>query len=215
MRTLLPRRPYVTELLQQVALEKMEFSPQTAIKGYFSGFFPMPAGSNIHWHLPAQRANVPINDFHVPKNLKRLVRQQKFEIRYDTSFNDVIHHCADRNETWIDENIISVYTRLSEMGVAKCVEAWLDGELAGGIYGICIGRYFVTESQFHLVRDAGKVAFVSLLETLKSNGYLFHDVQIISPYIEQFGAVEIPNSEFQQIFPTAMVQSAPWPTDES
>lgn len=216
LRTILPKAPIVAELGQQLVLESMDFTPQTVIKGYMNGYFPYPTpSSRIHWQCPPQRAQVPIHDFHIPKNIKRLLRQEKFEIRFDSNFEEVIRACADRSNTWINEQIINVYLQLHEMRVASSVEAWLDGKLVGGIYGIRIGGYFATESQFHRIRDAGKIAFVTLIELLQSNGYLLHDVQNISPYLEQFGAVEMSNDDFRIAAASAMVKQCAWPIAEA
>ena len=212
---MLPRGPIVAELGQQLVLESLDFTPQTVIKGYMNGFFPTPAGNRIHWEAPAQRALIPIDDFHVPKNIKRLMRQGKFEVRFDTCFEQVMRACADRDDSWINEQIIDIYVQLNKLGVASSVEAWLDGELAGGLYGMRIGGYFATESQFHRVRDAGKIAFVTLFEVLKSNGYLLHDVQNMTPYLEQFGAIEVSNIEFRKNITNAVIRSSAWPSSEA
>jgi len=207
VRLVLPRIDGGGELSQQVALDTLEFRPETVIKGYLNGFFPMTeAGGVIRWRAPERRGVVPIDAFHVPKNLGRLVRQQKFEIRLDTQFEEVIRACADRVETWITEDFINTYCGLHEMGVARSVEAWQDGQLVGGLYGICLGRYFATESQFFRVRDAGKVAFIHLFEMLQSGGFLVHDVQYRTPYLEQFGGTELANSEFRQQLIRAVIQ---------
>ena len=207
VRLVLPRVPGGSELGQQVALDSLEFRPETVIKGYLNGFFPMTEESgHVRWRAPERRGVVPIGDFHVPKNLRRLVRQQKFEIRLDTQFEQVIRGCADRDETWITDEFIATYCRLHEMGVARSVEAWQGGELVGGLYGIQLGRYFATESQFHTVRDAGKIAFIHLFQMLQSGGFLLHDVQYKTPYLEQFGGTDIPNTEFRRELLQSVIQ---------
>lgn len=206
-RVLLPRIPGGGELGQQVALDTLAFRPETVIKGYLNGFFPMTEeGGVIRWRAPELRGVVPTSDFHVPKNLARLVRRQTFEIRLDTRFEQVIRGCADRDETWITDEFIDTYCRLHEMGVARSVEAWQDGELVGGLYGICLGRYFATESQFHRVRDAGKVAFLHLFAMLRDGGFLLHDVQYQTPFLEQFGGTTMTNSEFRRQLLQAVIQ---------
>ncbi len=211
LRRVTPRVPLIAELGQQFSLESMPFNAKTVIRGYMSGMFFTLDKSKICWHSPPKRALIPITDFHVPKNVKRLIRQEKFEVRFDTSFEKVIRMCAVREkESQINEEIIDVFIQLHKMGVASCVESWLDGELVGGLYGIRIGKYFATESQFHTVRDAGKVSFVALFDVLKSNGYLLHDVQFMTPYLEQFGAVEMLDSEFKNIITEAVVKPGGW-----
>lgn len=207
VRLVLPRVPGGSELGQQVALDTLEFRPETVIKGYLNGFFPMTEQSgDIRWRAPERRGIMPISDFHIPKNLRRLLRQQKFEIRLDTEFEQVIRGCADRDETWITDEFISTYCRLHAMGVARSVEAWQDGELVGGLYGIQLGKYFATESQFHRVRDAGKIAFIHLFHMLQDAGFLLHDVQYKTGYLEQFGGTDIPNSEFRRELLEAVIQ---------
>ena len=140
--------------------------------------------------------------------MKRLLRQNKFEIRVNTSFEDVIRACAEREETWITDEIISVYCELHRRGFAHSVEAWQDGELVGGLYGTCIGRFFATESQFHRVRDASKVAFVATFEILKAAGFVIHDVQFRTEYLDQFGAIEMPRDEFRKLQMESMLHRA-------
>lgn len=196
------------EVAQQIALNSLKFRPETVIKGYLNGFFPMPdEAGRVTWRAPQTRGVMPIDEFHVPKNLKRLVRQKKFEIRVDTEFEQVIRGCSERDETWITDEVVDIYCRLHEMGVAKSVEAWQDGELAGGLYGICIGRYFATESQFHRVRDAGKIAFIHLADILQTGGFLLHDVQYPTPYLQQFGVTSLEANEFRQRLLQAVVQA--------
>ena len=211
LKTITPRNELTAELGQQFALESMPFNSQTVVKGFISGRFFTPHNSKIYWQAPPTRAVVPINDFHVPKNIKRLVRQNKFEVRHDTSFEKVMRMCADRDEdSWIDDKVINVYLDLHKKGLASSVESWQDGELVGGLYGIRIGSYFATESQFHTIRDAGKIAFVALFEQLKLNGYMLHDVQFMTPYLEQFGAIEMLDDEFQSVITDAVVKPAGW-----
>ena len=210
VRTLVPRLRDGADLSQRLALDTLKFSPESVIRGYLNGYFPFPENGRIRWRAPKSRAVIPVDQFHIPKNVKRLVRQEKFEIRFDTAFGEVIRGCADRTDSWINDSIISVYSRLHETGVAHSVEAWQDGELAGGLYGIRIGSYFATESQFHRVRDAGKVAFVSLFERLNSCGFQLHDVQTMTPYLGQFGAVEVSGSEFSADLMHSVIAPSPW-----
>jgi leucyl/phenylalanyl-tRNA--protein transferase len=207
IRLALPRIEGGGELSQQVALNMIPFRPETVIKGYLNGFFPMTeADGGICWRAPEQRAIIPIEDFHVAKTLARLVRQQKFEVTLDTQFEAVIRACAGREETWITDEFISTYCQLHEMGVARSVEVLQNGELVGGLYGICLGRYFATESLFHHVRDASKVAFVHLFEMLRSGGFLIHDVQYRTRFLDQFGCTDLANSDFRQQLMQALIQ---------
>jgi leucyl/phenylalanyl-tRNA---protein transferase len=216
VRFLLPRLADGPELGQQIALDMLKFRPETVIKGYLNGFFPMADDDgDVHWMAPKDRGVIPVDDFHVPKNLKRLVRQQKFEIRVDTCFDEVIRGCAERDETWITDDFIKVYNELHERGVARSVEAFQEGELVGGLYGIAIGKYFATESQFHRVRDAGKIAFIYLAEMLKSGGYQVHDVQYKTNFLDQFGCIEVPHAEFRQQVLQSVIQPAKFEASET
>lgn len=194
---------------QQAVLRTLEFSPETVLRATANGFFPMPnEQGGIEWHCPETRAVIPVGDFHIRKSLRRVIRSRRFEIRIDSAFDDVIAACADRPDTWITPQIADVYRQLFQMGNARSVEAWQNGELVGGVYGLCIGRYFVSESQFHRVNHAGKVCFATLFEILRANGFLIHDVQYPSGFLSQFGTVEMKRSDFQRQLSSALVQPA-------
>ncbi|MGF1546650.1 MAG: leucyl/phenylalanyl-tRNA--protein transferase [Thiotrichales bacterium] len=208
-RILLPRVSGGLEVGEQIALDAFGFNKEAVIKAYVNGYFPMPdAQGRVHWLAPARRCLIPIESHSVPKNLARLVRQRVFEIRVDTAFDQVIRACAERRETWINDEFIRVYNELHEMGVAHSVEAWQGGALVGGLYGVAIGRFFATESQFHRVRDAGKVAFVHTFQILRDQGFKMHDVQFQTAFLEQFGSVEISLQEYRQQLMREIVQSA-------
>lgn len=208
-RVVLPKVDGGGELGQQVALDALPFRAETVIKGFLNGYFPMPnAEGKVQWRSPDQRCIIPIDEYHVPKNIKRLIRQNKFEVRVNTSFEDVIKACAEREETWITDEIISVYCELHRRGFAHSVEAWQDNELVGGLYGTCIGRFFVTESQFHRVRDASKIAFVATFEILKNAGFEIHDVQFQTKYLQQFGSTLMPRDEFRKLQMESMLHRA-------
>ncbi len=182
--------------------EGLDFCPERVILNYHQGIYPMGAGRDIQWHDPKFRGMLPIEEFHVPQKLGNLVRQNKFEIRIDTMFEQVIRACAEvggknRKDTWISEPIVDTYIALHNMGVAHSVEAWQDGKLVGGLYGISIGSYWATESLFHTVRDSGKVALVYLFEKLKSSKYTIHDIQQDSDFLKQFGSYSVPQREFK------------------
>lgn len=194
---------------QQAVLNALDFSPETVLRATANGFFPMASESGkIEWRCPAKRAVIPVDDFHVRKSLKRVVRSGRFEVRVDSAFDDVIEACAERPETWITPQLADVYKELFRMGQARSVEAWQNGELVGGVYGLCIGRYFVSESQFHRVNHAGKVCFATLFEILRANNFLLHDVQYPSGFLSQFGTVEMDRDEFQRQLSVALVQPA-------
>jgi leucyl/phenylalanyl-tRNA---protein transferase len=179
--------------------------PEVLLQGYRLGVFPMAmADGAIEWFSPDPRAILPLQEFHVPHSLERAVRNKSFEIRIDVSFVEVIRECADRRETWINDEILASYTRLHQLGYAHSVEAWQDGGLAGGLYGVAIGGAFFGESMFHHVRDASKVALLGLVEHLRARKFCLLDTQWISPHLQQFGAIEIPRAEYLHLLTTAV-----------
>ncbi len=166
--------------------------PRLLISAYAQGAFPMGVEGEIHWFSPDPRAILPLDQFHVSRTLRSLLRRAVFEIRVDTQFAKVIRHCAERPEgTWISEQIIQAYTELHRLGFAHSVEAWRDGQLVGGLYGVALGGAFFGESMFHLARDASKVAMVFLVQRLLQRDFALLDVQFMTEHLRQFGAVEI------------------------
>ncbi len=174
-------------------------TPNQVLHGYSMGIFPMadPDEDNmVHWYEPKQRGIIPLETFKISKNLRRLIKQQKFEITVNQDFEKVMQACAAREDTWISEEIIYVYTKLHEAGWGYSFETRLDGELVGGLYGISMGRAFFGESMFHAVTDASKVALVYLVSWMKDNGLELLDTQFITDHLRQFGAIEIPQKEY-------------------
>lgn len=158
----------------------------------------MPDGS-IGWFSPDPRAIIPLEDFHVPHGLRRTLKKGRFETRIDVDFETVMRKCAAREETWINEEIVASYVNLHRRGFAHSVEAWCDGALAGGLYGVAIGGAFFGESMFHEVTDASKVALHALVMRLRARGYTLLDTQWTTPHLEQFGAHEIPLSLYRRL----------------
>jgi leucyl/phenylalanyl-tRNA---protein transferase len=174
-----------------------DFTPETVIRGYLAGCFPMPADGRVVWKRPERRAVFPIETFHISRNLQRLMRQRKFEIRIDSDFDQVSQGCANRDDTWLSPEVRRIYAELFRMGLVRTIETWQNGEMVGGVYGVSIGKFFAGESQFSRVRDAGKVAFASLFEMLRANRFQLHDGQYLTPYLKQFGATEISRTDFE------------------
>jgi leucyl/phenylalanyl-tRNA--protein transferase len=167
------------------------------LQGYRLGVFPMAMDDGaIEWFSPDPRAILPLDDFHVPHGLRRVIRKKTFEIRIDNRFGEVIRACAKRNDTWINSEIIESYEELYDLGHAHSVEAWSEGKLAGGLYGVAIGGAFFGESMFHHVTDASKVALLALVEHLGAKKFGLLDTQWITPHLKQFGAVQVPRSHY-------------------
>jgi leucyl/phenylalanyl-tRNA--protein transferase len=181
------------------------------VSAYSSGWFPMAVDEGeIRWYSPDPRGIIPLDAFHVPSRLRRVIRRGRFRIEIDRDFPAVIRGCAqvDRKDddpgTWIDSEILTSYIAMHRQGLAHSVEAW-DGEsLAGGLYGVALGGAFFGESMFHRATDASKVALAALVERMKARGLTLLDIQWVTPHLEQFGAIEIPRSDYLELLQEAL-----------
>lgn len=179
--------------------------PATILNAYSQGMFPMGDDSGaISWYRPRFRGILPVKDFHVPARFDRYLKQCPFELRWSTAFADVMKGCADRTETWINNEILDGYQALHELGYAHSAEVWRDGKLVGGVYGVAIGGAFFGESMFSRETQASKVALVSLQRRLLQRGYLLHDTQWTTPHLAQFGGHEIPCADYLELLEKAM-----------
>lgn len=161
----------------------------------------------LYWHDPDPRAVFPLDTAGPNKRMRTLLRSARFTTTMDRAFSEVISGCAAREESWIDERIIRSYIALHEAGHAHSVEAWKDGQLAGGIYGVVIGGAFFGESMFSAVSNGGKVAFYTLLAHLKQQGFVLFDSQYINDFTRQLGATEVPRIDFRRTLDAARVLS--------
>ncbi len=169
------------------------------VSAYREGIFPMALeDGEIGWFSPDPRGVIPLDTFHVPRRLQRVVRSDQWTVRVDTHFEDVMRACAERpgEGTWISDEILESYVELHRLGCAHSVEVWRDEALVGGLYGVHLGGAFFGESMFHRVTDASKVALVALVERLRAGGFVLLDTQWTTAHLEQFGAVEIPRKEY-------------------
>jgi len=155
----------------------------------------MPDGE-IGWFAPDPRGIIPLDTFHIPHGLARTLKRNPFEIRINTAFGDVMRACAQREDTWIDDAILRSYEELHALGFAHSVEAWREGRLVGGLYGVALGGAFFGESMFHTETDASKVALVALVERLRAHGFTLLDTQWVTPHLATFGATEIPKRDY-------------------
>lgn len=194
-------------------------TPELLIRAYCSGIFPMSESRDdpdIFWVDPKERGILPLDDFHVPRSLRKAVRRGTYEIRCDTACRDVIEACAQPRpghpDTWINDAILDAYVRLHEMGVVHSVEAWADGELAGGLYGVALGGAFCGESMFSRRTDASKVALVHLVARLRLGGFTLLDTQFVNEHLLQFGCIEISAWEYQERLQEALAVNAAFPT---
>jgi leucyl/phenylalanyl-tRNA---protein transferase len=179
-------------------------SPQRIINAYKSGVFPWyNPGEPILWWSPNPRLVLLPTQLKVSRSLEKTLRKHLFTIRYDNDFISVINACAEpraySTDTWISEDMQQAYSKLHSEGVAHSFEAWADGELVGGLYGLAIGRVFFGESMFHRQTDASKVVFVHLVRQLHIWGYQMIDCQVSSAHLQSFGATEISRDMFQAL----------------
>jgi leucyl/phenylalanyl-tRNA--protein transferase len=177
------------------------------VAAYQAGYFPMGMDDGeIGWFSPDPRGILPLDTFHVSRRLARVLRSGRFTVTTDRAFRRVMESCAaDRDEgTWINDEILEVYGQLHARRLAHSVEVWLDGDLVGGLYGVCLGGAFFGESMFHRVTDASKVALASLVEHLRRREFLLLDTQWTTPFLETFGALEIPREEYLARLETAL-----------
>jgi leucyl/phenylalanyl-tRNA--protein transferase len=190
-------------------------SSSLLVSAYSTGWFPMAVDDGeIRWYSPDPRGVIPLDAFHIPSRLARVIRAGRFRVEIDCRFEEVMRACAetDRNDedagTWISEEIVASYLELHRRGLAHSVETWLDDRLAGGLYGVALGGAFFGESMFHHVTDASKVALAALVERLRTRGFRLLDVQWVTPHLEQFGAIEIPRDVYMTRLEQALKRNA-------
>ena len=185
--------------------QTFEITPQVLLRAYSIGMFPMADSAEdptLFWVDPEERGIFPLDGLIVSRSLAKLVRSDRYEVRVDHDFDAVIEGCAgggaDRPKTWINERIRKLYRDLFHKGFVHTVEAWRDGELVGGLYGVQMGGAFFGESMFHSARDASKVALVHLVARLRMAGVTLLDTQFVTPHLATLGAVEIPRAEYHR-----------------
>jgi len=197
-----------------------ELTPELLLRAYAAGIFPMAETRDdpgVFWVDPQKRGILPLETFHVPRRLKKMIRGGAFEVRCDSAFADVLKLCGeargDRPETWINAAIENAVLGLFDLGFAHSVETWRDGKLVGGLYGIALGGAFFGESMFSLFRDASKVALVHLVARLRMGGFTLLDVQFITDHLRQFGASEIPARRYLEHLNEALKVQGVFPAD--
>jgi leucyl/phenylalanyl-tRNA---protein transferase len=186
-------------------------TPEVLLEAYAAGIFPMAESADdpeLFWVEPRQRGVIPLEGFHIPRRLARLMRQGRFELRYDTAFAETMLGCAEATEkrpnTWINDEILRLYAALFRMGHAHSVECWRNEALVGGLYGVSLGGVFFGESMFSRETDASKVALVHLVAILRAGGYRLLDVQFQTPHLAQFGTTEVPRAEYKRRLAAAL-----------
>ncbi len=179
-----------------------DLSPQRLLAAYRHGIFPwFSTGQPILWWSPAPRMVLYPQELNISRSMRKRLKQQDYEVRYNTAFREVMQACAetvrpDQDGTWISGPMIEAYATLQELGHALSAETWIDGQLAGGLYGVRIGRMFFGESMFHRVSNASKIAFIHLVQELQRQGCGLIDCQMHTSHLASLGAREIPRREF-------------------
>lgn len=187
-----------------------DLSPERLLLAYSQGIFPWPIGDlPLPWFSPDPRFVIVPHDLHVPRRLERSLRQRRLEVRLDTAFGAVIRGCAemhrpDQDGTWITDEMILAYERLHELGFAHSAEAWREGVLVGGLYGVSLGAAFFGESMFTKAKDASKTALVTLVRQLAAWDFTLFDCQTHTPHVERLGARAWPRKRFLAALAAAM-----------
>lgn len=195
-------------------------TPAILLRAYAEGIFPMAerrGDPELFWVSPEMRGIIPLDAFHVPQRLARTVKSDRFAVTADMAFADVMRACAeptpDRPESWINDEIVRLYTALHAAGHAHSIECWRDGKLVGGLYGVKLGAAFFGESMFTRERDASKVALVHLVARLRRGGFALLDTQFLTAHLARFGAIEIPRAQYHALLARAISHEAEfyWP----
>lgn len=199
-----------------------DLSTHRLMLAYSLGIFPWydEDASPILWHSPTYRFALRPNELHLPRSLRRFMRRDPFEIRYDTAYEEVVAHCAhvprpgQQGSTWLNADMRDAYIELYRRGVAHSAEAWRDGRLVGGLYGVALGGAFFGESMFSLEPNASKVVFATLVPKLARAGYSLVDCQVYTDHLAQFGATDWPRSTFLALLSDVLkdVPKPRWPS---
>lgn len=195
----------------------VEITPEIVLRAYRAGLFPMAEsrdGHRLYWLDPEMRGILPLDCFHLSKRLMRTVLSGPYEVTSNQAFPAVIQGCAapapGREDTWINGDIEALFLELHRRGHAHSVEAWADGELVGGLYGVSVGGVFFGESMFSRARDASKVALVHLVVRLRLGGYGLLDTQFVTGHLSQFGTIEIPRESYKTLLAVAVGMHGSW-----
>lgn len=193
-----------------ISPEEALLIPEQMIKLYAMGAFPMADSGTgkIEWFFPEMRTIIPLDAFHLPHSLKKILNENPFTIKRDTDFLSVVTHCAARKETWISDNLIAAYINLQKLGHIHTVEVYQNEKLVGGLYGVSFRGAFFGESMFSLVSQASKVALVHLLNHLRDRKFVVLDVQYMTEHLKMFGAKEISFEAFSALLQKAYLVDA-------
>ena len=180
-------------------------APHVLLGAYAEGVFPMAEEGEVHWFSPLMRGVIPIDErFHIPHGLKRRLKKNPYDVRWNEDFRAAMQGCAEREETWINECIEESYCELHQLGFAHSMECYDEEGLQGGLYGVALGKAFFGESMFSRKTDASKIALVHLVEWLRENDFTLLDTQWMTDHLRQFGGMEIPREEYLELLAEAL-----------
>ncbi|HBM58243.1 MAG TPA: leucyl/phenylalanyl-tRNA--protein transferase [Citreicella sp.] len=188
----------------------MQLTPELLLHGYRSGIFPMAehrADTELFWVDPRRRGILPMTGFRISRSLARRLRRDDYQITLDADFAGVIDACADRPETWINAEIRRLFLELHHRGQAHSLEVWMDGDLAGGVYGLELGGAFCGESMFSRRRDGSKLALAWLMDLLRRAGFTLFDTQFLTDHLASLGGIEIPRASYHAQLALALRQA--------
>jgi len=192
-----------------------QLTPDLLLRAYACGLFPMADSRDspdLFWVDPELRGVIDLEDVHLPRSLRRVIRRDTFTVTVDRAFRQVMDACAEpaegRENTWINSDIVEIYARLHDIGAAHSVECWRDGALVGGLYGVDLAAAFFGESMFHCVTDASKVALFHLIARLRAGGYSLLDTQFVTDHLARFGAHEVSRELYHGRLKTALATQA-------
>lgn len=185
----------------------MQVDVSSILEGYAQGYFLMSdeSGKDLAWYTSRERTLIPLDDrFRYPKSLRRVLNQNRFRVEINQAFEEVVEGCADRDTTWISEDLKDIYWALHQAGWAHSFETWQGDQLAGGILGLSLRGAFIGESMFFRIPEGSKVAMVKLVEHLRSRNFVLFDAQMMNPHLERFGAHVINNRDYKDLLRQAL-----------
>jgi len=182
-------------------------TPEILLRAYAAGIFPMAEGRDdpeIHWVDPRRRGILPLDGFHISRSLRRTILRSGWRVTADTAFAATVESCADRDETWINDTIFTLYMALHHRGFAHSVEVWEGSSLIGGVYGVTLGTAFFGESMFSRRTDASKAALAWCVHRLNAGGFTLFDTQFLTPHLASLGGIEVPRGDYHRRLAVAL-----------
>lgn len=188
-----------------------DLTPDLLLHGYSIGIFPMAEhrdDPDVFWVDPRRRGILPLDGFHISRSLSRAMRRTTFTATVNTAFTQVVEGCADRADTWINDQIFGLYQQLHAHGSAHSMEIWDGPELVGGVYGVTLGAAFFGESMFSRRDNASKMALACIIERLRRGGFMLFDTQFLTEHLKSLGAIEISRSDYHRRLEAALAKQA-------